>query len=295
MLSNDTIEKLNIARDNALGPREERTRNKASCTNGHYDGGIRFERSARAIPVKNTRCYSIGLTYQVQPNLVAPSAGGKVRGGGLDDELKERKFMVEVMMNFVLSIQSNHVISQASIEAACESQRHGVRETHDVLKEHAELINHPRIGSTNNFFYSSVQYNVAPAQPYNSNANLQDLGFFGSSHYDKNDAVSGYSAMIANSDLPDDYDKGSFFLVELGCRIYLESHVIAHFSGLRTHGGIAPTAPVGLDPVDWAYRWIVICYPSTSVHEARGLQALAALPDQTTFKIRPEMTELVYV
>jgi hypothetical protein len=48
------------------------------------------------------------------------------------------------------------------------SQAEGVTETYDRLKEHAEMMNNPRVGSTNNYFYSSLQYNVAPAQPYDS-------------------------------------------------------------------------------------------------------------------------------
>ena len=123
-------------------------------------------------------------------------------------------------------------------------------------------------------------------------ASLSDMGFFGTSHYDKNDSPSGYSAMIANSDVPDDYDKGSFFLIELGCYVYLESHVIVHFSGLRKHGSTPPTAPSGVAPREDAYRWIMICYPTASVTEGLGVQALAAWPDHTPFKIGPEMKEL---
>jgi hypothetical protein len=119
------------------------------------------------------------------------------------------------------------------------------------------------------------------------------MGFFGGVHNDKRDAPAEYSAMIANSDVPEDYDKGCFHLLEIGCHIYLDTLVIAHFSGLRIHGGTPPTAPDGVQPVPWAYRWIVILYPSRSMVEGEGLQALAAMPDHSPFTLRPEMTELV--
>ena len=96
VLSSESITALDKARDEALGPREDRTSDAATFSNGTYHGGIAFERSARAIKVQNARCYNMGISYQQQPSLNAPCAGGKLEEGMFDEDLKKRRFMVKV-------------------------------------------------------------------------------------------------------------------------------------------------------------------------------------------------------
>jgi hypothetical protein len=96
-LSLPIISKLDLARDEALGPRSERTRVKPTLDGNGFVGGIQFERSNRAVPIKNTRCYSMGIIHQKQKNLNAPSVGGKIEGGKWDDDLHRRKIMVQVI------------------------------------------------------------------------------------------------------------------------------------------------------------------------------------------------------
>ena len=75
---------MTAARDAALGPREDRTAEKAffdpiSC---RWQGGVEWERSELAVPVnsKSPRCYTLAQSYQYARNLTGPTVGAKVKG-----------------------------------------------------------------------------------------------------------------------------------------------------------------------------------------------------------------------
>lgn len=118
---------------------------------------------------------------------------------------------------------------------------------------------------------------------------------FGGKHRDKRDAPPAYSAATSASELPPDYDRGCFFLCELGVHVYLSDFQVVHFSGLRTHGGNPPTPPASVEPVNSAYWFMVICYPPGAYVSGTGRSAFAALPNHEPFCLAPEMTNLMYV
>ena len=55
-----------------------------------YRGGTAFERSPRARPVKESRCYTAAYSYQDAPNIASATAGSKYIGP-MDDNLALRK------------------------------------------------------------------------------------------------------------------------------------------------------------------------------------------------------------
>jgi hypothetical protein len=67
------------ARKNAFGPLEEMSPSKPiRQLDGTYRGGLLVERSDRAANVKDApRAYTLGISYEVQPNLHGPAPGNK--------------------------------------------------------------------------------------------------------------------------------------------------------------------------------------------------------------------------
>jgi hypothetical protein len=98
--------------------------------------------------------------------------------------------------------------------------------------------------------------------------------------------------MISISDLPPTYDPGRFFILYPGLYITLANFATMHFSGLRTHGGTAPVAPPGADPVELqsAVRFNIIYYPPKGQLLGNQRYALGGLPNHSTFFVAPEMT-----
>lgn len=93
------IERAERVRELCIGEESACSYDKPSCTPGHYEGGIRFERSKRAVNVRNApRCYPVGPTFQKQRSLHAPGVGSKLDGNELeeDEDVKLRKEFVEV-------------------------------------------------------------------------------------------------------------------------------------------------------------------------------------------------------
>lgn len=81
-------EDLIQVRDKCLGPKELRTRAAPTKKGPAYQGGTHFERNDRANPVKpNTRCYTIGNTFEGPTKIMAPCKDGKLaRDGDGDSE-----------------------------------------------------------------------------------------------------------------------------------------------------------------------------------------------------------------
>ena len=78
---------------------------------------------------------------------------------------------------------------------------------------------------------------------------VEAMGHFGGEHQDTKDNAGYFTHMVVISDLPESYDPGHFFILLPGVFISLENFASLDFSGLRMHGG---TAPTGEDMVEWA-------------------------------------------
>lgn len=92
------MDNLNAARDKCLGPDELITRNKAAKSGGVYQGGVAFERNGRACPVKrNTRCYTVGNSYEGPTKIMAPNKNAKAKDfDGVDESLEMRRDLLMV-------------------------------------------------------------------------------------------------------------------------------------------------------------------------------------------------------
>jgi hypothetical protein len=117
------------------------------------------------------------------------------------------------------------------------------------------------------------------------------MGQFGGEHQDNKDNAGYYTHIVAVSDLPESYDPGRFFILYPGVFVTLENFASLDFSGLRMHGGTAPTAPSGEDVVEWADRVVIVSYPPNGQTQGNQRYALGGMPDNSTFFIPPEMTQ----
>ncbi|KAJ7444114.1 hypothetical protein B0H11DRAFT_1747702 [Mycena galericulata] len=105
------------------------------------------------------------------------------------------------------------------------------------------------------------------------------MGFFGGAHTDDNDSPGAYSHMTCNSDLPDGYDPGFFFILQLGVFVVLKKYQSVNFNGRRRHGGTPPIGIFGEKLSAWAYRFVIIAYPPQRIVSGTGRLSLAALPN----------------
>ena len=84
-------------RDTCLGPKELRTRAAPIKIGSKYLGGTHFERNDGANPVKpNTRCYTIGNTFEGPTKIMAPCKDGKLTGDGNMEALQLRSDLLKV-------------------------------------------------------------------------------------------------------------------------------------------------------------------------------------------------------
>lgn len=130
----------------------------------------------------------------------------------------------------------------------------------------------------------------------NAEATMESMGFYGGEHTDSHDAVGYFSNMTTNSDVPEDYDPGCFFILELGVFIGLTRYASINFSGLRRHGGSPPTAPRGKKVLLYCYRVVFISYPPNNMTNGNARYSLGAVPNgkegTETFIFSPEMTKV---
>jgi hypothetical protein len=99
--------KLDEARDEALGPRSERTSERPVYQKPVFTGGTTFERNNRAHGIHGTRCYPLVNSFERQASLAAPSATSKHVDGGWDNGLLMRQKIVKVSP-FYLMIQFHY-------------------------------------------------------------------------------------------------------------------------------------------------------------------------------------------
>ncbi|KAF8055699.1 hypothetical protein FPV67DRAFT_1394420, partial [Lyophyllum atratum] len=285
VLSPEMLADLKMVQEIVLGDRDSRTPDKPTRTRDGYQGGVAYERQ-EITGVKDTRCYSVGPTHQRARNMTSPTASGKLPDGGMTEDIEKKKFVVT---------------TSAAVGVASMNQ-FAPLEFRKQLKQHAELTNMPRIGSTSNVYFPAIQLNIAPAVAGDESLrkSLEGMGGFGIDHFDKDDDEGGLSTMVSNSDVPEEqagqlgYEYGRFHLLAFGFYIKLTPFRIMSFSGLFKHGGSPPLSPAGIAPVPWAYRFMIVLYPPESMLSGAGKQiiGLAALPKGKLFQLPPEMTSL---
>jgi hypothetical protein len=88
-------------RDKCLGPKDLRTRAAPTRIGTKYQGGTHFERNDRANPVKpNTRCYTIGNSFEGPTKIMAPCKDGKLVDDGGTEPLQLRSDLLKVFFFF---------------------------------------------------------------------------------------------------------------------------------------------------------------------------------------------------
>ncbi|KAJ6576001.1 hypothetical protein DFH09DRAFT_1078357 [Mycena vulgaris] len=163
-----------------------------------------------------------------------------------------------------------------------------------MVRRRMELVNKPQIGGPDNWAYATAQLNLTPAQqatedPEQNTPLSKDLDFFGGAHIDRKDAPALYSNMTCNHDIPDDYEPGMFFILQLGVFIELKQYSSINFFGQRRHGGTPPLSPLGTPLYKFAYRFVVIYYPPNRMVNGTARVTLAALPNNEALIIPPEI------
>ena len=88
------------------------------------------------------------------------------------------------------------------------------------------------------------------------------LGHFAEPHIDEHDAGAALTAMTFVPSIPQDYNPGIFAYHDFKLFIKPVDVSIVYFTGLHHHGGTAPSPLHGRNPVSWAYRLAIICYPN---------------------------------
>ncbi|KAJ7482747.1 hypothetical protein FB451DRAFT_1129741 [Mycena latifolia] len=280
--------KLDEARDGVLGPRDERSRTRpahptddaGNPVNDSLVGGSAYERSPIAKSVKPpARAFTCGPSLESPTSIMAPVASAKADAstGQLPAAVEHRTRLLEAIVPFAMGTMNQ-----------------GPAEVVRMIHGRSELMNKPRIGAWDNWAYATKQLNLAPARngtsnPEDSGELSKDLGFFGGAHIDKGDQAAWYSNMTSNHDIPDDYEDGMFFILQLGVFIVLKKYSSINFFGQRRHGGTPPLSPVGTVLYKFAYRFVVISYPPRRMVNGTARVTLAALPNREALIIPPEI------
>jgi len=107
-IGDEHLSRMRSARNESLGPLDERGPNKPEIVDGIPIGGTMLERTGLAetgdiIYVKGGRSVNIGLSLQKPNNVTAPSAGGKMQGEELSEHQKIRKSLLQVSLSSYLN------------------------------------------------------------------------------------------------------------------------------------------------------------------------------------------------
>ncbi|KAF8067616.1 hypothetical protein FPV67DRAFT_1365498, partial [Lyophyllum atratum] len=253
------IQNLKKVQEIVLGERILRDCLPAVKTDNGYEGGVAYEHQ-EVKGIHGSRCYSAGPTHQRSQNMTSPTASGKVPDGGMTPALENRKFVIKTTVG--AGVASMNIFAPEKFR--------------EQLRNHAELTNMPRVGGIDNVYFPAIQFNFAAAVAGEESLSkaLPSMKIFGTEHMDGADDAGGLTSMIANSDIPDDYEYGRFHLLAFGCWIKLTPLRIMTFSGLFKHGGSPPLSPKGVSPVPWAYRFMTVLYPPKSMLSGAGNQVI---------------------
>lgn len=119
---------------------------------------------------------------------------------------------------------------------------------------------------------------------------MSDMGRVGVAHFDDKDCKGLFTTTLSWPDMPDDYKPGLFFLLFARVYIRMEKHLAFTFSGLRKHGGSAPTAPDGKDVKGWESRLVLVSYAQDLMFNKSVRLPLFANPNNLdAMYITPEM------
>nr|GAT45542.1 predicted protein [Mycena chlorophos] len=139
-----------LARDNMLGDSDDRTAQRPTVrtVNGEPTlvGGVAFERSGIAKSVQGARAYTLGTSYEVPRNAVAPGAAFKVSN-------TEHHSAAEMKQDFI----------EASTTIAMECMELGPEPVLSALRAAADLNNVPAYAIDGNYAYGTTQLNIAAA------------------------------------------------------------------------------------------------------------------------------------
>ncbi|KAI0676636.1 hypothetical protein C8Q78DRAFT_1073420 [Trametes maxima] len=260
---NKDVADLWAVRNDILGPDELRTPAKAVFQDGVWSGGVAWERDPLACCVQNaSRCYTAAFSHQVPKTLTSPTRGVKTSSGMLTPHHVLRKRLIDVTARIGVHTMTLSAPAEATL-----------------LRQRAEALNFPRIGNSDNYYFSTMQLNITPAQgPDAATAKskfVEDLGHFGGKHTDNGDTLPAFSHLLSCSDLRGNERPGIFVLLTFGLYIVLDGFVSCCFSGRHFHGGFPPHAQPGCIPDPRSYRVVIISYPSSSAFDAASKYTLA--------------------
>ena len=120
------------------------------------------ERSDRAGNVKGCpRAYTLGISYEVEPNLHGPAPGNKVDPKD-DENLAIRKELLYVIYIFYLTGTSFFLIDQQVATACGMAILSKIpSKLQSILQDHGQMANVPHIGHPDNCVFPNVQMNIA--------------------------------------------------------------------------------------------------------------------------------------
>ncbi|KAI0083196.1 hypothetical protein BDY19DRAFT_900659 [Irpex rosettiformis] len=163
-----------------------------------------------------------------------------------------------------------------------------------ILESYAELINTPRIGTYENYMWSSYQLNLAEPQRVGEEQSLGlTNGRFGDCHTDGGDSPTHLSCGTVLSDLPSEegWEPGRMHFVGVGCYTILSPFKQFFFTGLQLHGSTRPTVPDSFKIPQWACRAMLISYPSKAFALGKVRHCFGVMPGKKTktFYLPPDV------
>jgi hypothetical protein len=158
---------MDDARDAALGEESLRTRELPKRMTKGWTGGTAYERSDRAVPVKDEgRAYTNANSLQPGVSIAGPTAPLKINNKTLEEDQELRRKITIVREKHTRAILStiNTSVTQAYLDAVTDIFRRTSPVGHtDKLEQHGSIINHATAGGVLQHLFSNVQVNIAPA------------------------------------------------------------------------------------------------------------------------------------
>ncbi|KAJ3512625.1 hypothetical protein NMY22_g15276 [Coprinellus aureogranulatus] len=257
--SKDVLDALENATQAMLGERNQRSLDSTA-----------FERTHCARKIQKKRCYSVGLAVQLSRRVVAPSASLAQDEANIQQYQHMVKDLVDSTSAMLLKVQD--ALPEGCLKA---------------FAANAELTGQPGVGRKTEYATNSIQVNISAAGLSALDTRLvNQLGDFGSEHYDGRDSPDHFTTMFSNPDIPAYYKPGAFHILQLGVFVVLDKYVGVTFSGQRRHVGTAPTPPLGAPSEESAYRFNVVCYPKDGAVDGLSRFTLASLPGKKARKAR---------
>jgi len=168
-LGDEMVESLQQTQNEIFGPVEDITQKKPVKSAGDtYEGGLLFERSARAVNVKDSpRAYSLALSYEIAKNMHSPAVGTKVDGNDVG-HLEIRKKVINVrrfpsclyLVDIFFFFFFFH--DQTATACALKALKFAPAYIKEHLHQHGEALNVPYIGHPENNIFPNVQLNISP-------------------------------------------------------------------------------------------------------------------------------------